>query len=166
MLLFYIDWKPLSVLLVFFVVDLHVSIKVSSIYLIWKNITSLFIVPVPLSKQILFSWINLMQVLHIDVVENSCHLALKFSLTHRGRDKMAAISQTMFLDAFLWMKPFVYWLNFTFVPKGPIDNVPALVNIMAWRQPGNKPLSQPMVVRLLMQPQWVKWRLQGYRRFS
>ena len=48
-----------------------------------------------------------------------------------------------------------------FVPKGPINNIPALVQIMAWRQPGDKPLSEPMVVSLLMhicitRPQWVK----------
>ena len=32
-----------------------------------------------------------------------------------------------------------------FVPKDPIDNNPALVQIMAWRQIGNKPLSEPML---------------------
>ena len=26
-----------------------------------------------------------------------------------------------------------------FVPKGPINNIPVLVQIMAWRRPGNKP---------------------------
>ena len=31
-----------------------------------------------------------------------------------------------------------------FVPKVPIDNKAALVQIMAWRWPGNKPLSEPM----------------------
>ena len=34
-----------------------------------------------------------------------------------------------------------------FVPKGPIDNNPTLVLRMAWRQTGNKPLSQPMLTR-------------------
>ena len=46
------------------------------------------------------------------------------------------------------------------VPKGPIDNIPALVQIMAWRRPGDKPLSEPMMARLLThicvtRPQWV-----------
>ena len=36
-----------------------------------------------------------------------------------------------------------------FVPKGPINNIPALVQIMAWRRPGDKPLSGPMLVRSL-----------------
>ena len=32
---------------------------------------------------------------------------------------------------------------------GPIDNIPALVQIMAWRWRGDKPLSEPMMVNLL-----------------
>ena len=47
-----------------------------------------------------------------------------------------------------------------FVPKGPINNIPALVQIMAWRRPGDKPLSEPVMVSLLTHicvtwPQWV-----------
>ena len=33
---------------------------------------------------------------------------------------------------------------------GPINQIPALVQIMAWRRPGNKPLFEPMMVSLLM----------------
>ena len=36
------------------------------------------------------------------------------------------------------------------VPEGPINNIPALVQIMAWRRPGNTPLSGSMIVRLPM----------------
>ena len=36
-----------------------------------------------------------------------------------------------------------------FVSKCPINKIPALFQIMAWRQPGDKPSSQPMMVRLL-----------------
>ena len=48
-----------------------------------------------------------------------------------------------------------------FVPKGPINNIPALVQIMAWRRSGDKPLSEPMMVHLpthicVTRPQWVK----------
>ena len=48
-----------------------------------------------------------------------------------------------------------------FVPKGPIDNIPALVQIMAWCGSDGKPLSEPMKVSLLMhicitRPQWVQ----------
>ena len=34
-----------------------------------------------------------------------------------------------------------------FVPQGPIDNISALVSIMAWRQIGDKPLSKPILTR-------------------
>ena len=33
-----------------------------------------------------------------------------------------------------------------FVPKDPINNIPALVQIMAWHLAGDKPLSEPMMV--------------------
>ena len=47
-----------------------------------------------------------------------------------------------------------------FVPKGPFNNNPELVQIMAWRRSGDKPLSEPMMVSLLThicvtRPQWV-----------
>ena len=41
------------------------------------------------------------------------------------------------------------------VPKGLINSIPALVVIMAWRRPGDKPLSEPMMVSVT-RPQWVK----------
>ena len=46
-----------------------------------------------------------------------------------------------------------------FVPEGPINNIPALVRIMAWRREGDKPLSESMMVNLpthicATRPQW------------
>ena len=32
-----------------------------------------------------------------------------------------------------------------FIPKVRINNIPALVQIMAWRRTGDKPLSEPMI---------------------
>ena len=51
-------------------------------------------------------------------------------------------------------------ISLKFISKGPINNIPALVQIMAWRRPGDKPLSEPMMVWLLTHlciiwPQWV-----------
>ena len=37
-------------------------------------------------------------------------------------------------------------ISLKFVPKGPTDNNPALVQIMAWHQIGDKPLSKPMLI--------------------
>ena len=36
-------------------------------------------------------------------------------------------------------------MSLKFVPRGPIDNNPVLVQIMAWRRIGDKPLSEPML---------------------
>ena len=51
-------------------------------------------------------------------------------------------------------------ISLKFVPKGPINNIPLLVQIMAWRRSGDKPLSEPMVTNSLThlcvtQAQWV-----------
>ena len=64
-------------------------------------------------------------------------------LTHWSRDKIDTISQTTFCSAFSWMKMFEL---LKFVPKCQINKTPALVQIMAWRHPGDKPLSEPMTV--------------------
>ena len=37
-------------------------------------------------------------------------------------------------------------ISLKFVPNVQINNIPALVQIMAWRRPGDKPLSEPMMV--------------------
>ena len=52
-------------------------------------------------------------------------------------------------------------ISLRFVPKGPINNIPSLVQIMAWRRPGDKPLSEAMMVNLpthicVTRPEWVK----------
>ena len=88
------------------------------------------------------------------------------NLTHWGRDEMDAISQTIFSIAFSWiflneniLLPIK--ISLKFVLKGPINNIPALVQIMAWRRLGDKPLYESMMVILLMRicatrPRWVK----------
>ena len=80
-------------------------------------------------------------------------------ITHWGRDKMADISPTTFQ-----LKQYLEWKYvISIVSKGPINNSPALVQIMAWRPPGDKPLSEPIMVRLpthiyVTRPQWVNSR--------
>ena len=62
---------------------------------------------------------------------------------------MDAISQMTFYCFFLKEN---VWnpikISLKFVPKGSINNIPALVQIMALRRPGDKPLSEPMMVNL------------------
>ena len=53
-------------------------------------------------------------------------------------------------------------ISLKFVRKVQINNILALVQIMAWHRPGDKPLSEPMLVSLLThicvtRPQWFKW---------
>ena len=59
-------------------------------------------------------------------------------------------------------------ISLKFVPKFRINNILSLVQIMAWRIPGDKPLSKPLMVNLLThicvtRPQWVKdWNVPGF----
>ena len=54
---------------------------------------------------------------------------------------MDAISQTTFSNAFFNENVWIPIKNsLRFAPKGPINYIPALVQIMAWRRPGDKPL--------------------------
>ena len=91
-----------------------------------------------------------------------CTIRTSWLSTHWGRDKMAAISQTTLSNAFFVNENarISIEISLKLVPKGPINNIPALVQIMAWRRPGDKPLSEPMMVRLpthicVTLPQWV-----------
>ena len=75
-----------------------------------------------------------------------------------GRHFPDDIFKCILLNENVW---FPIKFSLMFVPKGPINNIPALVQIMAWRRPGDKPLSEPMMVSLSMhicisRPQWVK----------
>ena len=40
----------------------------------------------------------------------------------------------------------IYLTRLLFVPKGPINNIPALVQIMACGRPDDMPLSEPMMI--------------------
>ena len=40
-------------------------------------------------------------------------------------------------------------ISLKLVPKGPIDNKAALVKVMACRQTGDKPLSEPMLTQFI-----------------
>ena len=110
---------------------------------------------------IVMKW--LLWLYHCDVVQcdkNLCHDHCWFFLllTHRGRVKTPVILQTTFSDAFPWMKMYAlrsrfHWSVFVWFQL-------TLVQIKAWRRPGNKPLSGPMMFNLLTYtcvtlPQWV-----------
>ena len=101
-------------------------------------------------------WYHAMRVYHdmrvfITSLECCLHSKESFSptVTHLSLDEMAAISQTTFSDAFSWMKSvcILIEVSLKFVSNnGSIDNNPKMVRIMAWRQTGDKTLSEPMLV--------------------
>ena len=80
-------------------------------------------------------------------------------------------------DIFEW----IFWnenvwisinISLKFVPRGPINNIPTLLQVMTWRRPGDKPWSEPMMVKLtthicVTRPQWVKnWRCYSGHRVA
>ena len=74
-----------------------------------------------------------------------------------GRHFADDIFKRIFLNENFWIP---IKISLKFVPKGSINNILALVQIMAWRRPGDKPLSEPMMVNLpthicVTRPQWV-----------
>ena len=75
-----------------------------------------------------------------------------------GRHFADDIFNCIFLNENVWIP---IKISLKFVPEGPINNIPSLVQIMVWRRPGAKPFSGPMMVSLLTdicvtRPQWVK----------
>ena len=78
-----------------------------------------------------------------------------------GRHFPDGIVKCIFLNKNVWIS---INISLKFVPKGLINNIPSLVQIMAWRRPGGKPLSEPMMVSLLthicaIRPQWVDYQI-------
>ena len=99
-------------------------------------------------------YLHFMSFLHIDLTQVLNTLRPR----QHGRHFPDDIFRCIFLNENIWI---AINISLSFVPKGPIDTIPALVQIMAWRRSGDKPLSEPMVVSLLThicitRPQWVK----------
>ena len=51
--------------------------------------------------------------------------------------------QMHFLNENMWI---LIMISLNFVPEGPINSIPGLVQIMAWRRTGDKPLSETIMV--------------------
>ena len=119
-----------------------------------------------LCNSLMHCWVNHWLCFVILTWHVSGHWLNAVNWSHWGPDKVDDILQTTFSNAFCWMKMFWLQLKFhwVFFPKGPIHNIPALVQIMAWRGPGEKPLSEPMMIILPMhicvtQLQWLNIHL-------
>ena len=88
---------------------------------------------------------------HIQTLVHLCRCVVNFFVINtlrprqNGRHLADDSFKWIFLNEDVWI-PIKISLNF--VPQGPVNNIPALVQIMAWRRPRDKPLSGPMMVRL------------------
>ena len=88
-----------------------------------------------------------------------------------GRFLQDNIFKGIFFNENIWIS---LKISLKYVPKGAINNIPALVQIMAWHWPGDKLSSEPIKLNLLMhirviQPQWVNILVSppdGFRAFS
>ena len=60
-----------------------------------------------------------------------------------GRHFPDNVFKSIFMNENAWIS---IKIPLKFVAKGPINKIPALVQIMAWRRPGDKPLSESMMV--------------------
>ena len=90
-------------------------------------------------------WISPAVAFYIISSQQKC----KHILTHWGQDKMAAILQTTFSNAFFLMETFEFQIQFLFkrFPYGQIDKMSALVQMVAWSRTGDKALSDPMMTQ-------------------
>ena len=75
-----------------------------------------------------------------------------------GRHFADDIFKCIFLNRNWWISPKI---SLNFVPEVRINNIPVLIQIMAWCRSGDKPISGRMMVILLThicvtRPQWVK----------
>ena len=71
-------------------------------------------------------------------------------------------------ECIFWIKS--VWIpmkiSLNFVSKSPTNNIPAFPLIMTWHRPGDRPLCEPMPVRLptyirVTRPKWVKLGING-----
>ena len=71
------------------------------------------------------------------------------NLERCGRDKLAAILQTMYFDRFSSMNNSVLFqiLLLNYLHKGPIRNKPILVVVIGWHRVDDKAWPQPMITQ-------------------
>ena len=78
-----------------------------------------------------------------------------------GRDQMTDIFLIILSDICSFLNE-NFWISIRislkFVPDGPIINTPVLFQIISWRRPSDKPLSEQMMILLthicVTRPQW------------
>ena len=86
----------------------------------------------PDNYSLVWDWGYFLCINTLRLQQNGCHFA-------------DDLFNRIFLNKNVWIS---LKISLKSVPKGPIANIPALVQIMAWCRPGDKPLSEPMKVSL------------------
>ena len=146
----------------------------------WYKMWCIFMVPKNLACKILIYGRNQLQhpgtnelmikYCHVQYIPLKIHIALivlcslfywhinTLRTRQNGRHFADGIVKCIFLIENLRI---LIKISLKFAPKDPINNIPALAQKMAWCRPGDKPLSEPTVVRLpthicITRPQWVK----------
>ena len=104
-------------------------------------------------------------VCKIAAILSRCQWVNSLRPRQNGRHFTNAIFKCIFVNENDWIP---IKISLKFVPKGPINNIQTMVLIMAWRCPGDKPLSEPMMDKILThicvtRPQWVKQCRHGRR---
>ena len=102
-------------------------------------------------------WVEATTIVQVRVLRLCNHFFNTLRPRQNGRHFADEIFKSFFLNETVSIP---IKISLKFVPKGPINNFPTLVQIMAWRRPGDKPLSEPMLVSLptcicVTRPQWV-----------
>ena len=72
-------------------------------------------------------------------------------LTHLPLDKMAAILADDNFKCIFFNENYriMIQISLKYVPRSPIDNKSALVQVMVWRRSGDKPLPEPMLTQFI-----------------
>ena len=98
---------------------------------------------------------------HDDLPPARCLAINTLRPRHNGRHFANDIFNWIFSNENVWTSINIL---LKFVPKGQINNIPSLVQMMAWSRPSDKPLSEPMMVSSLehicvTRSQWVYWTI-------
>ena len=81
---------------------------------------------------------------------SSSHVQILFNSLRLNRLNRRPFADDIFKCIFLNENEWIsHRTSLKFVPKVRINKIPELVHIMAWHRPGDKPLSEPMMVSLL-----------------
>ena len=113
-------------------------------------------------------WWHQMKTITVPLKEIKHNVINTLRPIQNGRNFADDIFKCIFVNENVWI---LIEISLKFIPKGPINNIPALVQIMAWRRPGDKPLSEAMMVNLpthicVTRSQWVKQNNHNYLAWS